>query len=199
MMAETEAESPLMRDTIRTARELGMAAVAEARGGVGVALRVAKRHRRGAAPAMERAVGEMLSLGGRYGAPFAEMVSKIDSQRECASLPETFTNVVAGLLSDGQHNWGRVVAVYVLAEQLARRNAEMNRPDRVDLVGRLAGDVVAQRMGPWIADQGGWEAFEAAAPAPANQRRASKALLAISSLALCAAGLGALAAAVMAR
>lgn len=139
---------------------------------------------------MEKMVDEMLSQP-QYGAPIAEMVSKIVSQRD---LSETFADVVAGLLSDGRCNWGRAVAVFALAEQLARR-----RPDRADLVGRLAGDAVAQKMGPWIADQGGWEAFEAAAPAPANQRRASKALLVISSLALCAAGLGALAAAVMAR
>jgi hypothetical protein len=97
---------------------------------------------------------------------------------------QTFVIVADEIFEEGQVNWGRIVSVYAFAGHLARHisnkinnnpglsdNQEENAtPLRSTLIkGKIAsfvGQYVANKLGQWIVDQGGWDAFVKYFPEP---------------------------------
>lgn len=98
---------------------------------------------------MRRTVKELSS---RHDIAFKGMVNKLNLN---SSNPfQTFVNVADEIFDDGQINWGRIVAVYAFAARLAARGAEKNDfPKKISL---FVGKYVANKLGKWILDNGGW-------------------------------------------
>ena len=98
---------------------------------------------------MRRTVKELSS---RHDIAFKGMVNKLNVD---SSNPfQTFVNVADEIFDDGQINWGRIVAVYAFAARLAARNAD--RSDFSKKIALFVGKYVANKLGKWILDNGGW-------------------------------------------
>jgi len=104
---------------------------------------------------MRRTVKELSS---RHDIAFKGMVNKLNLNSSEGSNPfQTFVNVADEIFDDGQINWGRIVAVYAFASRLAVRGTEKSDfPKKISL---FVGKYVANKLGKWILDNGGWEAF----------------------------------------
>lgn len=101
----------------------------------------------------------------KYLYPMRRMIDEMSGRYDLSSIkkssmPDTpyedFKRIVAEMMIDGRQDWGRVSSVYTLASELSYRcrgSAEINA------FGRLVGDIVSEKMGPWILDQGGWKPF----------------------------------------
>lgn len=102
--------------------------------------------------AMRRTVKELSS---RHEIAFKGMVNKLNLN---STNPfHTFVNVADEIFDDGQINWGRIVAVYAFAARLAAKGTgESDFPKKISL---FVGKYVANKLGKWILDNGGWEAF----------------------------------------
>ena len=98
---------------------------------------------------MRRTVKELSS---RHDIAFKGMVNKLNLD---SNNPfQTFVNVADEIFDDGQINWGRIVAVYAFASRLAARETEKNDfPKKISL---FVGKYVANKLGKWILDNGGW-------------------------------------------
>lgn len=102
---------------------------------------------------MRRTVKE---LSDRHDIAFKGMVNKLNVN-DTTAFP-TFVSVVDEIFEDGQINWGRIVAVYTFAVRLAK-HCKNESPDCDERIALYAGKYVASKLGKWILDNGGWEAF----------------------------------------
>ena len=85
------------------------------------------------------------------------------------TLSETFLNVVEAMFSDSNYNWGRVVSVYAFGATLAKHFADNNiNRELIDKIVDYLGVYVAKKMGKWILQQGGWDAFDSYFPEKAS-------------------------------
>ncbi|XP_050402208.1 bcl-2-like protein 2 [Patella vulgata] len=103
---------------------------------------------------MRRTVKE---LSERHDLSFKGMVNKLKVEE--TSPFQTFVSVADEIFDDGQINWGRIVAVYAFAARLSKycREKDLNEfPAKVSL---FVGKYVGSKLGKWILDNGGWDAF----------------------------------------
>lgn len=136
---------------------------------------------------MRRTVKE---LSNRHDIAFKGMVNKLNLDNNNAF--ETFVSVADEIFDDGHVNWGRIVAVYAFASRLAAKDKD--KADFSKNIALYVGKYVANKLGKWILDQGGWEAFAEFFPDQGEMEDTMwKGLL------LTAVGLGALASVVAAR
>merc|ERR1711976_557857 len=77
---------------------------------------------------------------------------------------QTFLNVVEEMFKDNHYNWGRVVSVYAFGAALAKHFAENNKKDCMDLIAEFLAKYVSSKLGKWILQQGGWDAFDSYFP-----------------------------------
>ena len=104
-------------------------------------------------------------LSDRHNLVFKGMVNRLKPD-ESSAFP-TFVIVADEIFDDGQVNWGRIVAVYAFAARLAKyyvdnnghKAAESNGKNLVHYQEKIAlfvGKYVANKLGQWILDHGGW-------------------------------------------
>jgi BCL2-like 1 (apoptosis regulator Bcl-X) len=107
-------------------------------------------------------------LSDRHDLVFKGMVNRLKPD-ETSAFP-TFVIVADEIFDDGQVNWGRIVAVYAFAARLAKYyvdnnsvpGSESNDRKLVSYQEKIAlfvGKYVANKLGQWILDHGGWDAF----------------------------------------
>jgi len=109
-------------------------------------------------------------LSDRHDLVFKGMVNRLKPD-ESSAFP-TFVIVADEIFDDGQVNWGRIVAVYAFAARLARyyvdsnsdsaKSDEQTRKKLANYKEKIAlfvGKYVANKLGQWILDHGGWDAF----------------------------------------
>ncbi|KAK7501741.1 hypothetical protein BaRGS_00007172 [Batillaria attramentaria] len=101
---------------------------------------------------MRRTVQE---LSNRHDIAFKGMVNKLNLDNN--NPFQTFVSVADEIFDDGQINWGRIVAVYAFAARLAARDGQ--KSDFPKKIALFVGKYVANKLGKWILDNGGWEAF----------------------------------------
>ena len=90
---------------------------------------------------------------------FNGMVKKLQIDQENAFI--IFTNVANEIFKDKQYNWGRVVSLYAFGARMARHVIETDRTNikLVDKIADIVGKFVAESLGKWIHEQGGWVSF----------------------------------------
>ena len=71
---------------------------------------------------------------------------------------QTFINVADEIFEDGQINWGRVIVVYAFAARLVAHFRNSNS-EHIEKVALYVGKYVANKLGRWILDNGGWVGF----------------------------------------
>ncbi|GFR90146.1 BCL-2 protein [Elysia marginata] len=115
---------------------------------------------------MRRIVKE---LSDRHNMVFKGMVNRL-KPTESNSF-QTFVIVADEIFDDGQINWGRIVAVYTFAARLAKfhkDNSVSNHLKSSEIGGQVSyqekialfvGKYVACKLGQWVLDHGGWDAF----------------------------------------
>ncbi|GFO38894.1 Bcl-2-like protein 1 [Plakobranchus ocellatus] len=115
---------------------------------------------------MRRTVKE---LSDRHDMVFKGMVNRL-KPTESNSF-QTFVIVADEIFDDGQVNWGRIVAVYAFAARLAkfhRDNSTSSDSINQTVGGKISyqekialfvGKYVATKLGQWVLDHGGWDAF----------------------------------------
>jgi len=103
-------------------------------------------------------------LSDRHDLVFKGMVNRLKPDETSAF--STFVIVADEIFDDGQVNWGRIVAVYTFAVRLAKYYVENNyNQDSKKLahyeekIALFVGKYVANKLGHWILDHGGWDAF----------------------------------------
>lgn len=113
-------------------------------------------------------------LSDRHDLVFKGMVSRLKPD-ETNAFP-TFVIVADEIFDDGQVNWGRIVAVYAFAARLAKYYIDNNKKDQSETdkindsyssksiqyqkkIALFVGKYVANKLGKWILDNGGWDAF----------------------------------------
>jgi len=103
-------------------------------------------------------------LSDRHNLVFKGMVNRLKPD-ETSAFP-TFVIVADEIFDDGQVNWGRIVAVYAFAARLSKYYIDNNpQSDSKKLaqyeekIGLFVGKYVANKLGHWILDHGGWDAF----------------------------------------
>ena len=97
---------------------------------------------------MRNTVKELTS---RHDIAFRGMVNKLNI--DSANLFQTFVTVADEIFDDGKINWGRIVAVYAFACRLSVREEKPNLSKKIAL---FVGKYVANKLGKWILDNGGW-------------------------------------------
>lgn len=102
-------------------------------------------------------------LSTRHVMVFKGIVKKLKPDEENAL--QTFVTVADELFGEGQVNWGRVVAVYAFAAHLTKhlmRDNETGEQDNntrdsfKEVIAQFVGSYVANKLGQWIVDNGGW-------------------------------------------
>ncbi|XP_064618497.1 anti-apoptotic protein NR13-like [Lineus longissimus] len=107
------------------------------------------------AKTMRRTVAE---ISERHNILFGSMVNKLQITEANAQM--TFTSVFEEIFIDEQVNWGRVVAVYAFGSRLGDYSVKNGMsPEFVDKIACFVGDYVASKLGHWINEHGGWDAF----------------------------------------
>jgi len=107
-------------------------------------------------------------LSDRHNLVFKGMVNRLKPD-ENSAFP-TFVIVADEIFDDGQVNWGRIVAVYAFAARLSKYYIDNNSHltsesnDRKLLhyqekIALFVGKYVANKLGQWILDHGGWDSF----------------------------------------
>ncbi|CAG5128051.1 unnamed protein product [Candidula unifasciata] len=112
-------------------------------------------------------------LSDRHDLVFKGMVARLKLD-ETNAFP-TFVMVADEIFDDGQVNWGRIVAVYAFAARLAKYHSDniynvdklssSQQEDENKLISYkkkialFVGKYVANKLGQWILDHGGWDAF----------------------------------------
>jgi len=112
-------------------------------------------------------------LSDRHDIVFKGMVNRLKPDENSAFA--TFVIVADEIFDDGQVNWGRIVAVYAFAARLAKYYVDINTQNSSssDSISRndsgfvsyqekialFAGKYVANKLGQWILEHGGWDAF----------------------------------------
>jgi hypothetical protein len=70
------------------------------------------------------------------------------------------------LFADGQYNWGRIATVFAFAGWWAKSGSCGTETDRfnadvwADTVAEVTGNYVAEKLCPWISQQGGWVSMD---------------------------------------
>lgn len=100
---------------------------------------------------MRRTVGE---LAVRHEIAFKGMVHKLQVDDDNA-FP-TFVHIADEIFEDGQINWGRLVCIYAFAAALGKHCRENKKDDCPDKIALYVGRYVANKLGKWILDNGGW-------------------------------------------
>ncbi|XP_045156655.1 bcl-2-like protein 1 [Mercenaria mercenaria] len=92
----------------------------------------------------------------RHDIALKSMVNKLNL--DDSNMFHTFVNVADEIFEDGQINWGRVIVVYAFA---ARLNAYFRKgnPAYEEKISLYVGKYVGNKLGRWILDNGGWDAF----------------------------------------
>lgn len=110
-------------------------------------------------------------LSDRYDLVFKGMVSRL-KPNETNTFP-TFVIVADEIFEDGQVTWGRIVAVYAFGARLAKYYVDNivkdeSESDKISdsyslrskqyqkKIGLFVGKYVANKLGIWILDNGGW-------------------------------------------
>jgi hypothetical protein len=101
----------------------------------------------------------------RHPIVFGSIVKKLGPLDE-DSLPGVFVNVANEMLRDGALNWGRVVSLFAFAASLAAHFKENKQQHLINIVTQLLADYVTHKINPWVAKQGGWDAFDRYFPEP---------------------------------
>jgi hypothetical protein len=113
------------------------------------------------ASTLRRTVDELSS---RHRIVFLSIARKLDSDRPPGESStdlwrHSFVAVVDGLFADRRYNWGRVVTVYAFAGWLARQHCDKSAVSGDEVsrtIATAAGEYVADKLSPWICEQGGW-------------------------------------------
>ncbi|XP_072822773.1 apoptosis regulator BAX isoform X3 [Vicugna pacos] len=90
-----------------------------------------------------------------------ELDSNMELQRMIAAVDtdsprEVFFRVAAEMFSDGNFNWGRVVALFYFASKLVLKALCTKVPELIRTIMRWTLDFLRERLLGWIQDQGGW-------------------------------------------
>jgi len=107
-------------------------------------------------------------LSERHHLVFKGMVNRLKIDENNAF--QTFVIVADEIFDDGQVNWGRIVAVYAFAARLAKYYIDKNKSNlttelnesiihRQEKIALFVGKYVANKLGQWILDHGGWDSF----------------------------------------
>ncbi|KAM6223409.1 apoptosis regulator BAX [Rhynchocyon petersi] len=81
------------------------------------------------------------------------MISAVDTD----SPREVFFRVAAEMFSDGNFNWGRVVALFYFATKLVLKALCTKVPELIKTIMGWTLDFLRERLLGWIQDQGGWD------------------------------------------
>lgn len=92
----------------------------------------------------------------RHAIALKSMVNKLNV--DDTNMFQTFVNVADEIFEDGQINWGRVIVVYAFASRLSAFLRKSN-PEFEDRIALYVGKYVGNKLGRWIVDNGGWDAF----------------------------------------
>ncbi|XP_044778040.1 apoptosis regulator BAX isoform X2 [Neomonachus schauinslandi] len=90
-----------------------------------------------------------------------ELDSNMELQRMIAAVDtdsprEVFFRVAADMFSDGNFNWGRVVALFYFASKLVLKALCTKVPELIKTIMGWTLDFLRERLLGWIQDQGGW-------------------------------------------
>ncbi|KAF6287560.1 BCL2 associated X, apoptosis regulator [Rhinolophus ferrumequinum] len=90
-----------------------------------------------------------------------ELDSNIELQRMIAAVDtdsprEVFFRVASEMFSDGNFNWGRVVALFYFASKLVLKALCTKVPELIKTIMGWTLDFLRERLLGWIQDQGGW-------------------------------------------
>ncbi|KAF5925911.1 hypothetical protein HPG69_000402 [Diceros bicornis minor] len=91
-----------------------------------------------------------------------ELDSNMELQRMIAAVDtdsprEVFFRVAAEMFSDGNFNWGRVVALFYFASKLVVKALCTKVPELIRTIMGWTLDFLRERLLGWIQDQGGWD------------------------------------------
>uniref|UniRef100_F6YGW2 Apoptosis regulator BAX n=1 Tax=Equus caballus TaxID=9796 RepID=F6YGW2_HORSE len=91
-----------------------------------------------------------------------ELDSNMELQRMIAAVDtdsprEVFFRVAAEMFSDGNFNWGRVVALFYFASKLVLKALCTKVPELIRTIMGWTLDFLRERLLGWIQDQGGWD------------------------------------------
>lgn len=106
------------------------------------------------AKTMRRAVHE---LSKKYDDIFKKFIQDL-SINELNGF-QTLANVADELFREGPINWGRIVALYAFGGYVARYSVSPNDIDVINMIGEFLGFYVSKKLGDWIRENGGWDAF----------------------------------------
>nr|XP_020139073.1 apoptosis regulator BAX isoform X1 [Microcebus murinus] len=81
------------------------------------------------------------------------MIADVDTN----SPREVFFRVAADMFSDGNFNWGRVVALFYFASKLVLKALCTKVPELIRTIMGWTMDFLRERLLGWIQDQGGWD------------------------------------------
>lgn len=97
-------------------------------------------------------------ISDRHDIAFKGMVNKLNIGEMGNNAFDVFVTVANEIFEDGQINWGRVIAVYAFAARLAAYFRQ-SQPDMEEKIALYVGKYVGNKLGHWIIDNGGWDAF----------------------------------------
>lgn len=106
----------------------------------------------------------VLEMSEKHEILFNGIMKKLQITSESAYIH--FYNVANEIFKDGQTNWGRIVTVYAFGARIAKHLTEQHREEQISLKKRIekvadfVGKYVADKLGPWITQQGGWDSFD---------------------------------------
>ncbi|XP_041368869.1 induced myeloid leukemia cell differentiation protein Mcl-1 homolog [Gigantopelta aegis] len=103
---------------------------------------------------MRQSVRELLE---RHKIVFNSMVKKLDVCEKNVLL--TFEKVADEVFEDGETNWGRIVTVYAFAARLAMACKRNGNDEVLQNIAIITGKFIWRKLGPWILQHGGWDAF----------------------------------------
>uniref|UniRef100_A0A5F8GMP1 Apoptosis regulator BAX n=1 Tax=Monodelphis domestica TaxID=13616 RepID=A0A5F8GMP1_MONDO len=91
-----------------------------------------------------------------------ELDSNMELQRMIAAVEtdsprEVFFRVAAEMFSDGNFNWGRVVALFYFASKLVLKALCTKVPELIRTIVGWTLDFLRERLLTWIQEQGGWD------------------------------------------
>lgn len=72
---------------------------------------------------------------------------------------QTFLNVAYQIFSDGQFNWGRVVALFYFAYRLALKALGLDQVSLLKTIIDWVVNFIVEKVAQWIIQRGGWEAI----------------------------------------
>ncbi|KAJ8399933.1 hypothetical protein AAFF_G00406630 [Aldrovandia affinis] len=94
-----------------------------------------------------------------------ELDNNVDLQRMINNpalqpTKEVFVQVASQIFSDGNFNWGRVVALFYFAYRLVNKALVTKVPDILRTIITWTMDYIRDHVMNWIREQGGWEGIK---------------------------------------